>query len=550
MSDEGRAGPRRAVVLIPLALLLFLAAGSIIERLPYFGEARESLRGQAGLGGLPNDGAVGRAVTDSAARLGTNVSFGAAETLPSTLVMEDGQVDGELPVLSIAADEDALHDPGSGILANMGQRGPDWERLSGVSLWEHGELVLGSRSGLRIHGDSSRHRGFPSFRLHFRPSYGASPEVGRRLLGPDAEPASSVVVHVVRQRGFYPNVFVFEIAARLGLPVSEFRPVRVFLNGEERGIYVLTERIMPDGWGRTHFGNGNFYMYVYKGETKPRSIEAHESLRRWVQDTRPLTMARANERINVENLTAHLFTLMFSFTTDWAQGAALFDRSDPEARWFWLHWDMDQSFYLRRRGGLQDWQQPVMELITLDAERSALRAQGIITDQLHTRRHRNDLRRRLFNKLLRDPGYREYFIGYVTETFNHRLTEAFFDELLDRYAHLERRPGVFGNVDMQRYFRRRPDFVLQAVADHFGLDPAVTVSIDSESASVYTVDGYEQQGAYVGAYFPGQAVRVELDATANPTFRHWRVNGEVVGGTTLELTVSEPTTVRPVFRNP
>ena len=103
---------------------------------------------------------------------------------------------------------------------------------------------------------------------------------------------------------------------------------------------------------------------------------------------------------------------------------------------------------------------------------------------------------------------------------------------------------------MQRYFRRRPDFVLQAVADHFGLDPAVTVSIDSESASVYTVDGYEQQGAYVGAYFPGQAVRVELDATANPTFRHWRVNGEVVGGTTLELTVSEPTTVRPVFRNP
>ncbi len=343
---------------------------------------------------------------------------------------------------------------------------------------------------------------------------------------------------------------MFEIAARLGLPVSEFRPVRVFLNGEDRGIYVLTERVMPDGWGRTHFGDGDSHMYVYRGETKPASIEAHESLRRWVRETRPLTMERAAERINVENLTAHLFTLMFSFSTDWAQGAALFDRSDPEARWFWLHWDMDQSFYLRRRGDLQDWQQPVMELITLKADLDALQARGIVGDWRNQRRHMTDLRRRVLRKLLRGPAYREYFVGYVTETLNHRLTRAFFAEVLDRYAHLERRPGVFGRVDMQRYFRRRPEFVLQAVADHFTLDPAVAVSIDSESAAVYAVDGYEKHGAYAGAYFPGQTVRVEIDAIANPTFRHWRVNGEVVGGTTLKLTVIEPTTVRPVFRNP
>ncbi len=90
MSEEGRGSPRRAVVLIPLALLLFVAAGLIIEGLPYFGEARESLRGQAGPAGLPNDGAVGRAIADAAARLGTDVSFGPAETMPSTLVMEDG----------------------------------------------------------------------------------------------------------------------------------------------------------------------------------------------------------------------------------------------------------------------------------------------------------------------------------------------------------------------------------------------------------------------------------------------------------------------------
>lgn len=543
--SEGRSGSSpRAALLIPLALLLFVAGGWFLERLPYFGEARESMRGQAGLAGLPNDGIVGRAV----ARLGTTASFGATENLPSTLVMEGKDLDDEIAVLSIAADEDALHDPDSGILANMRQTGRDWERLSWVSLWEHGELVLGSRSGLRIHGDSSRYRGFPSFRLHFRPSYGASPEVGGRLLGPDADPASSVVVHVVRRRGFYPNAFVFEIAARLALPVSEFRPARVFLNGEERGIYVLTERVMPDGWGRTHFGGGGFYMYVYKGETKPPAIEAHDSLRRWVQDTRPLTMARAAERMDVENLTAHLFTLMFSFTTDWAQGAALFDRSDPEARWFWLHWDMDQSFYLRGGTDLEDWQQPVMELITLDADVDTLEEHGIVTDERHTRRHMTDVRRIVFNKLLTDPAYRKYFLDYVTEALNHRLTATFFAEVLDRYAHLERRPGVFGNVDMERYFRRRPEFVLQEVAAHFGLDPAVAVLVDSTTPATYTVDGYTQQGPYTGAYFPGQTVRIEIDDST--ALLHWLVNGEVVEGSTLELVVSEHTTVRPVFHSP
>ncbi len=547
MSDEGRGGPQRAVVLIPLALLLFVAAGSVLERHPYFSEARESLRGQAGPAGLPNDGAIGRAVADATARLGTAVSFGATENLPSTLIMEGKQVDDELPVLSIAADEDALFDAESGILSNMRQMGRAWERLSWVSLWERGELVLGSRSGLRIHGDSSRYRGFPSFRLYFRPSYGTSAEVGGRLLGSDAAPARAIIVHVVRRQGFYPNIFVFEIAARLGLPVSKFRPARVFLNGEERGVYVLTERIMPNGWGRTHFGDSDFFMYVYKGETEPPSVEAHESLRRWVDDARPLTMAAAAARIDVENLTAHLFTLIFSFTTDWAQGAALYDRSDPEARWFWLHWDMDQSFYRRGGNSVQDWQQPVMELITLDAELTTLKARGIVTDERHTRRHMTDVRRLIFNELHTDPDYQEYFLDYVTTTLNHRLNDAFFAEVLDRYAHLERRPGVFGRVNMERYFRRRPDFVLQEVAEHFGIEPAVVVRVESNTATLYTVDGYGQRGSYAGAYFPGRTVRVEIDDEAD--FRHWRVNGAVVEGPTLELIVAERTTIRPVFRN-
>ncbi|MCH7997303.1 MAG: CotH kinase family protein, partial [Chloroflexi bacterium] len=109
----------------------------------------------------------------------------------------------------------------------------------------------------------------------------------------DREDVSVVVVHVGRWRGHYPNIFVCEMARRLGLPTVDFRPVIVFLNGEPRGIYVLTERVMPDGWGRTHFGDTNFFMYVYKSETRPPSSAAHADLEAWVAASAPRTMREA-----------------------------------------------------------------------------------------------------------------------------------------------------------------------------------------------------------------------------------------------------------------
>ena len=441
MSEGGRA-PFPPARVIAATLTAFLAAGVLVDRLSYFDAARDTLRGQAGPAGMPNEGRVGRAVANALERFGAAVAFGGLpEALPSTIIMQPEEVAGALPVLSIAAADDHLSDPQTGIMTNMGATGPEWEKLASVSLWEDGELVVGSRAGLRIHGDSSRYQGDPSFRLHFRPTYGASRISGGRLLGPDAAPATAVVVHVVRDRGHYPNIFVFEIARRLGLPTVAFRPARVYLNGQPRGIYVLTERVMPDGWGLTHFGDNDFFMYVYKGETKQPSRDAHTALEEWVAEKKPLTMERAAERIDVANLTRHLFTVMFCFTTDWAQGASMLDRDHADPKWFWMHWDMDQSFYLRGSNRLEPWQQPFFELVTLQGTRDELEAYGIVTDDRHDARHRQDVRRMLFIQLLRDLDYRRYFVRFVTNALNHELTPAFFEDLLARYARLSKPPA-------------------------------------------------------------------------------------------------------------
>lgn len=535
-------------LMVAAGLIAFLALGTVLDRAEYFDAARDALRGQTGPAGLPNDGAVGRVVALAMERYGVNAVLGRVPgALPSALMIRPEHLDGPFPVLSIAADDDYLNDPATGIMQNMRQTGSAWERLASVSLWEDGEMVVGSRVGLRIHGDSTRYRGDPSFRLYFRPRYGATSAGGGRLLGPAARPAAVVVVHVVRWRGHYPNIFVFEMARQLGLPTVDFRPVSVFLNGEPRGIYVLTERVMPDGWGRTHFGDTNFFMHVYKGETRRPSREAHADLAAWVAASAPLTMRQAEQRIDVANLTRHLFTVMFAYTTDWAQGAALLDRNDADARWFWLHWDMDQSFYLRGSMQVEPWEQPFMGLVTLRGTRDELEAWGIVTDDRHNNRHRSDLRRIIFLQLLRDPEYRRYFIRFVTDALNHELTPAFLDRLLARYSDLEAAPGLYSRVDLGEYFRRRPDFVRAELGVRFRLGAPLAVRINGAPGAKLLVDGYLETGVYQGRYFRGQTLRVEsLDAAAAP-ISHWLVNGARVDGARLELVVDAPTVIEPVF---
>ena len=61
MSEAGRA-PFPSAAVIAAALTAFLATGVLVDRLSYFDDARDTLRGQAGPAGMPDDGSIGRAV--------------------------------------------------------------------------------------------------------------------------------------------------------------------------------------------------------------------------------------------------------------------------------------------------------------------------------------------------------------------------------------------------------------------------------------------------------------------------------------------------------
>jgi len=554
---EGRTDllPRRAWLIMPLAVVLFVAAGLILEQIPGLDQGRLALRGHAGPGGVPDSGDVARLLEDSAHWLGARgVLSGNPPRIPSTLVLSEEQIDTEVPTLSIVADEDSLYDPDTGILVNRRAKGRDWERLSWISYWEGGRLLVASRAGLRVHGDRARgDLGILSFRLNFRPLYGTSAAQGAKLLGGQVDAAPAVVVRVVRPPDAFTNSFGFDIARRIGSPAPQSRPARLYLNGEERGVYLLTEHVSPEAFGVTYFGHPDFYMFIPKGQVDRDSLAAYQSLEAWVLEHDSLSMQEAATRVDVDNLTRHLFTLMFCFTTDWAQGAVLYDRTDPEARWFWVHWDMDLSFGARGGRVKNAYELPVVQLITLEGETETLRRLSIITDQRHTQRHENDLRRLLLLRLLEDEAYRSYFVRLATDMLNHRLTPEYFDSLLETRRNLARRSGNFGRLDLRTYFHERPDFVLAELAQYFGLEAAVEVTVSAPASSSFSppelrIDGFQEILPYRGRYFPGQTIKIETTTEAGPKLSHWLVDGESLARSELVFTVEHSTIIQPVFK--
>ena len=130
---------------------------------------------------------------------------------------------------------------------------------------------------------------------------------------------------------------------------------------------------------------------------------------------------------------------------------------------------------------------------------------------------------------------------------NHEINGAFSDSMLARYQHLERRPGVFWRVNMRRYMARRPDVIRQAVAEYFGLSAALVVRVAQPTSGSYVIDGFAEEGAYRGAYFPGQAFSLGFDGPPPDDFSHWLVNDRRVDDTSVRLTIEGRQRIVPVF---
>ena len=361
------------------------------------------------------------------------------QALASTAAVPAHELASGLPTLSLVIDQGDLDDPARGILANVMEHGKDWERPASVSYFEGGRLRFATGVGVRVHGGGSRLTSErQGFRLYFRRKFGATQVPPGMLFGDDAQPIRRLVVHNdVRAdrdgtKWHFANPLAYDIAEAVGGIAPDTQPVRFFLNGEYYGVFVLTERI-DERYFEAHWGHGKVRV----------DQERFDELWAKVSATRPLTMARVAQEVDLENLTRWFIAVAFAGTRDAYQGPGQFeDRTREGAEWFWINWDMDQSF---RNWDLDSYQY-LLERIN-EGRKGRNRAEPRPT--------------LLTNLIAEDPAYREYFLRMVRRVLAEQLTQAFLDE---RYRHYAALAGTMGVPDLaflprlKEFVDRRRDF--------------------------------------------------------------------------------------------
>jgi hypothetical protein len=447
---------------------------------------------------------------------------------PSAVVLPEAERGRAVSSVSLYVRPHDLHDPDTGLLPNRRRHGAAWERAGWVSFFEGGRLVHSAAAGVRIHGGSSRDD--PSlpqgFRLYFRRRLGARELPGGvAFSGAHAHPLKRLILHNDERRDadgtrwHLVNSLAYDIAEAAGGITSPTRPVRFLLNGEYQGVFVLKEHFDPEDFFETHAGHR---VRVEREEFDAIGTE--------IQALRPVRMRRVARLVDLDNLTRWFIATVFCATRDAYQGPGQFrDPARADAQWFWVHWDMDQSF----RAVDQD------SFAALLSRTGARRA-----------RRPSDPRPRLLTALLdEDPEYRAYFQRTWVDLMNHVLTPAFLDE---RYRHYSAVAAALGIEDreylvrLRHFLTHRPVTVWRTAERWLRTGESVGCRITGTRGAV-EVDGHRVGPGWEGRYFRGMTVHLQIPQELAYAFSHWLIDGRVVMGRKAAVTADAPRQVEPIW---
>ncbi len=399
-----------------------------------------------------------------------------------------------------------------------------------MSYFEDGKLRFASGVGVRIHGGGSRITApRPGFRLYFRRKYGPREVPPGVFFSPAAQPVRRIVIHDdVRRDGkidwHFANPLAYDIARAVGAIAPETKPVRFFLNGEYYGPFVVTERF-DERFFAAHWGYDDILL----------SQEEMNKLWDWVKTTRPLTMANVSQHVNIDNVTRWFLAVAFTATRDAYQGPGQFlDRTKTTGEWFWVNWDMDQSF---RDWNLDSYQYLLERVAEGRRGRNPAEPRSVILSQL----------------IAEDPQYRDYLKRVVQKALNHQLTQAFLMERYEHYLTTAMQLQV-KRLDylprLRRFLERRREFFRLTSEQWLNTAPSQRVAIVAPANIDVLIEGERVKSGYDGRYFPDIELTAEIPTEQRQGFTGWNVNGRLIpGAAPLKFKAERDTQIEAVFNN-
>ena len=468
---------------------------------------------------------------------------------PSSLIMDQKAVDKNLPILSVAMDEFDLYDPATGIVPNRHSNGKSWERPCFISYYDKGKLLFATGAGVRIHGYSKKMPKALPLRFYFRVLYGYDQFKPGVLFSDECTPVKQLIA---RREAHFTSMLALDLAKRIGCLVPEFKPAIVYLNGKQYGDgFVLIEHL-NDKWLYSRYGHDRFILLRTTGhkERRDRSPE-YQKLLKWANDkTIRMTMEEVGKQIDVDNLCRWFISQFYTAGYDEYQGPAVLDASKPDAKWFWINWDMDGSFRNLAEPEKENiWEQEVcIHNVMMNPPRDR--------KNLKTARYQNeDPRPILFRRMHQeDPDFKKYFERLYMNVMNHKLSPEYLQAWYERQHRsivaLYPEERTFLETQLHPFINHRSDHLRKLMQRYFGSAESFHCSVEGLETNSAIIDGFKHTGPYQGWYFKDSTITVAIPETTGQRIDYWMVNGSKIASNQYQIScpINSDTTIEPIFK--
>ena len=244
-------------------------------------------------------------------------------------------------IVSLVINTDDLNDQMLGLVPNNIKKGSTWERPGLITVYRDQRLILQARAGVRIHGAYPGDTNPSSFRLYFREAYGRPSQEMATIIPGAPGPLRQLIIN--KTDAAFRNAIAFDISRRID-GIAPYTAVSSFyLNGIPQGPRLLTEHLSID-FLEARFGHRDFTFLRMKGGTRAGHGSRWQTLTRQFSRQKQLEMTEAEAAINMENLMRQYAAFLICGTSDAFQGLIVKDDRNPANRWFFVNWDMEDSF--------------------------------------------------------------------------------------------------------------------------------------------------------------------------------------------------------------
>ncbi|MDO5400263.1 MAG: CotH kinase family protein [Eubacteriales bacterium] len=388
--------------------------------------------------------------------------------------------------------------------------------------------VLRQPAGLRIQGASARENAKKRFILVARPEISGQNVFDVNLFG-------NIPSHSIMTKEALSDAIAKDLVGDRGTAVQGAIPITLYLNGEYWYDGYLLERF-DQQFFKSHYGVDDRILYkngfMDDDSMATLNYDVYIEFYRWVQEndfTDPENWDALLEKADIQSFIDFVAINYFFCNTDlsdwhnYAVWRSLTYKSTPygDLRWRWCTFDLDYIHWF-------------------DPAEDGQTSRAAVNSLPNNWRSRSDILS-FYKAVYPSPAFRRQFVLSFMDILNNNFAPERVAGVLEKYGY---------TLDwMDGYFRERPGYAVQHLAEEFALTGSletVTVSTQAPEMGEVTVNTSTLDlsgGAWSGQYFTDYPIT--LTAAPSPGYRFvgWRGSCEetaptvtlpVDGGLTLE----------------